>query len=252
MLFIANDISDFNDMNNHSLTVVVTAYNEEKTIAEAITATNSALKKYVSDYEIIVVDDCSKDTTGRIADAVARQNPRVRVFHNNPNRNIGYNMRLGVRMARKEYCMIFVNADSYLDEESFRGLFSAIGEKEFVLGYLAYYDRHWLRKFISWAFVKIMNFLFGFHIHYYNGPAIVKTEVWRTVPMTTDSFAYMAEVVTTLLKRKLTYIEVPVTFFSPERKGVNLPMLRRNVGRVVVAIISLFWRLNIKKELYAP
>jgi|SRR3989344_3800224 len=237
-------------MQKHSLSVVVTAYNEEKTIANAVRDTDNALLKYGGDYEIIVVNDASMDKTREILDALPK-NDRWRVVHNAVNHNTGYNMRLGVSMANKEYCLCFVNADTYPSEETFRELFSAIGEKDVVLGCLAGYgrDRTWMRRFLSWTFVKVMNVLFCLHIRYYNGPVIVKTSVWRTVPMTTNGFAYMAEVVATLLKRRMSYVEIPVVL-SPERKGVNVAVLRRNFLNVAGTLASLFWRLNVKKELY--
>ncbi|GEM_PF-2186044 len=238
-------------MQKHSLSVIVTAYNEEKTIESAVRDADDALRKYAGDYEIIVINDASVDATKRILDALPK-NDRWRIVHNPVNRNTGYNMRLGVSMASKEYCLCFVNADNYPDEETFRKLFSAMEEKDVVLGYLAGYgrDRTWMRRFISWAFVKVMNTLFCLHVRYYNGPNIVKTSVWRTVPMTTNGFAYMAEVVATLLKRKLSYVEIPVVL-SPERKGVNVAVLKRNFFNVARTLVSLFWRLNVKKELYA-
>ena len=237
-------------MNNYSLTVLITAFNEEKTIAEAIAFTDKALQKYTQDYEIIVFDDGSRDDTGKIIDSLTQDNARLRAVHNTINRNLGYNLRTGVALARKEYCLAFVNADTYPDQESFRGIFSAIGKADLILGYSVHFgDRPWPRRFLSWAFVKIMNFLFGFHIRYYNGPIVVKTEMWRTVPMTTDSFAYMAEVTATLLKRKVSYCEVPM-LYTPELKGLNIYVLRRNILGVIKALISLFWRLNIKRELY--
>lgn len=234
-----------------SLTILITAYNEEKTIAEAIASTEKALKKYIGDYEIIIINDGSTDATREIMNKLAKNNKRLRVVHNKRNRNLGYNMRLGISLAKKEYCMAFVNADGAPTQKTFKELFSSIGKKELVLGYsLNYGKRHFFRKFLSWAFTKIMNFLLGLHVRYYNGPIILKTKVWRSVPMTINSFAYMAEVTSTLLKRGLTYIEVPTVFSIPEQKGINLAMLRHNIWGVTVAIASIWWRVNIKKILY--
>ena len=58
-------------MNNYSVTALITAYNEERTIAEAIVSMDKALRKYTEDYEIIIFDDGSGDATGQIVDALA-------------------------------------------------------------------------------------------------------------------------------------------------------------------------------------
>lgn len=238
------------DAPHHSVTAVITAFNEEATVASAIAATDAALARFTDDYEILVVNDGSRDRTGAIADECARADARVRVLHNPENRNLGYNLRRAVAEARKEYTFAFVSADNYPSPEHFHNLLSAIGRRDIVIGYLiGYGNRTWFRRLLSIVFTAIMNLLFGNRIRYYNGPLIVRTAVWRTVPMTVGGFAYMAEVTATLLKRGVSYTEVPFTL-TPERKGANFRMLRRNTGSVLLAIVSMFWRLNIKKQYY--
>lgn len=234
----------------HSVTVVITAFNEEETVQAAIMATDAALQRFTSDYEIIVVDDGSRDRTGVIVDEAARSNSRVRPIHNPTNMNLGYNLRRAVAEARKEYTFAFVSADNYPNPEHFHNLLSAIGAKDIVIGYLiGYGNRTWLRRMLSIVFTKIMNVLFWNTIRYYNGPLIVPTRLWRTVPMTTDGFAYMAEVTATLLKRGASFTEMPFAL-TPERKGFNIAVLKRNIWSVTKAVASLFWRLNIKKQYY--
>src|SRR5687768_6800148 len=125
-------------MATYSLTIIIPAYNEEKTIAACIAATEAALEKYVGDYEIIVVNDASRDRTKEILDALPKSD-RVHIVHNVVNRNSGYNMRLGVSMAAKEYVLNPVNADNYPNDETYRKVFECIGTKDVVLGYLVGY-----------------------------------------------------------------------------------------------------------------
>ena len=55
-----------------SVTILVPAYDEEKNLNDTVNNINSALKDFISDYEILVFDDCSKDRTGEIADKLAK------------------------------------------------------------------------------------------------------------------------------------------------------------------------------------
>jgi glycosyltransferase involved in cell wall biosynthesis len=71
------------------VSVVITAYNREKYIGQAI---ESVLAQTLTDFELIIVDDCSRDKTAEIAHSYS-SDPRVRVYVNErnlrqfPNRN---------------------------------------------------------------------------------------------------------------------------------------------------------------------
>src|SRR5580700_5016235 len=81
------------------VSVVVTAYNREKYIAHAI---ESVLAQTFTDFELIVVDDCSRDNTAAIARSY-ESDPRVRVYVN--ERNLGQfpNRNRAATYARGEF-----------------------------------------------------------------------------------------------------------------------------------------------------
>jgi glycosyltransferase involved in cell wall biosynthesis len=90
-----------------SISVVYPMYNEEENIAYAVQFAEAILQTISGDYEIIIVNDCSTDTSPKIAEDIARVNPRVRVVHNERNLKLGGTLRRGFSEARKElvfYC----------------------------------------------------------------------------------------------------------------------------------------------------
>jgi len=98
-----------------SISVVLPAYNEEKVIDGTLRKVSSYCKTRFRDYEVIVVDDCSKDKTREIAAAV--QSDRVRVLHNEVNKGKGYSVRRGV-LESKHQLVLFMDADSSLPIEN--------------------------------------------------------------------------------------------------------------------------------------
>ena len=72
------------------VSVLMTAYNRRQYIGEAI---DSVLASTLTEFELVIVDDCSSDDTGEIAAAYAKKDSRVKVFKNKknlgdyPNRN---------------------------------------------------------------------------------------------------------------------------------------------------------------------
>ncbi len=66
------------------LSVIMPVYNEEATLAEVVRQVLAApceLEK-----ELILVDDCSSDGSGQVADGLAEEDKRIRVFHHHINR----------------------------------------------------------------------------------------------------------------------------------------------------------------------
>lgn len=68
--------------NNPLVSVLMTAYNREQYIAEAI---ESVLESTYTNFELIIVDDCSKDTSLSIANDFSKSDKRVKVFKNEYN-----------------------------------------------------------------------------------------------------------------------------------------------------------------------
>ena len=64
------------------------------------------------------------------------------------------------------------------------------------------------RRVLSWAFVWLVNHLTGLRLRYYNGLVIHRTELVRAHLPMTDSFAYQAEILTSMIRAGKSYVEV--------------------------------------------
>src|SRR5262249_26606038 len=93
-----------------SLSLVLPAYNEAAGIGQAIEEADTALTRLAKDYEILVVDDGSRDATAAVADEIAGQRPRVRVLRHPVNRGYGAALRTGFEAAQFER-VAFTDAD---------------------------------------------------------------------------------------------------------------------------------------------
>jgi len=96
------------------LSVFLPAYNEEKMLAQTTQKVDEVLKKIANDYEIIIIDDGSKDKTGEIADKLASQNKKIKVIHHSPNRGYGAALKSGMYAARFPW-VVLIDADGQFD-----------------------------------------------------------------------------------------------------------------------------------------
>ena len=84
-----------------NLTIVVPAFNEGANVEPVVREVVKAIadEPWVGPYEIVLVNDGSRDTTGAVMDRLAGEVPQVRVFHHPANRGFGAALKTGFRTA---------------------------------------------------------------------------------------------------------------------------------------------------------
>ncbi len=101
------------------LSIFYPMWNEEQYIERALEAGHRAAKGLIAsgdigDYELIVIDDASTDTTPEIADRLAAENPHVRVVHHAKNRKLGGAIKTGFASATGDL-ILYTDADLPFD-----------------------------------------------------------------------------------------------------------------------------------------
>jgi dolichyl-phosphate beta-glucosyltransferase len=81
-----------------NISVVIPAYNEEKRLENSLKHIITYLKNNFNEYEIIVIDDCSADNTGKIASKYTNKN--IKILRNETNRGKGYSVKRGILNAK--------------------------------------------------------------------------------------------------------------------------------------------------------
>lgn len=95
---------------NPKISVIVPVYNVEQYLRRCI---DSILSQTFSDFELLLIDDGSKDKSGDICDEYAAKDARIRVFHK-VNGGVSSARNLGLVKANGEF-IFFVDSDDYLD-----------------------------------------------------------------------------------------------------------------------------------------
>ncbi len=94
--------------------IVVPIYNVEKYLAECI---ESVLVQSFGDYELILVDDGSKDASPQICDEYSRKDDRIKVIHK-VNGGLSDARNVGTAVAQGEY-IVYIDSDDYVDDNAF-------------------------------------------------------------------------------------------------------------------------------------
>jgi glycosyltransferase involved in cell wall biosynthesis len=99
------------DMNNPKLSVVIPAYNHEKYVGEAI---QSVLDQTFQDFELIIINDGSRDNTE--TEVLKFKDERIRYF-SQENRGLSAALNRGIELSRGEYFNFLPSDDAFLPEK---------------------------------------------------------------------------------------------------------------------------------------
>ena len=117
------------------LSMFFPAYNDAGTIASLVIQAQEAIRQLTPDFEVIVVNDGSRDQTGQIAEELARTYPNVRVIHHIGNRGYGGALRSGFAAATKEL-IAYTDGDAQYDPSEIAALWERLGDDaDMVTGY---------------------------------------------------------------------------------------------------------------------
>jgi glycosyltransferase involved in cell wall biosynthesis len=110
-----------------SLSVFFPAYNDAPSLPALVRKTFATLERHVADYEVIVVDDGSRDATGEVLEELRREfSPWLRVVTHAQNRGYGGALRSGFAAAQKEF-VFYTDGDGQYDVGELPRLLELVG-----------------------------------------------------------------------------------------------------------------------------
>ena len=196
---------------NDSVTVVVSALNEEKHLEVAVTTLWAAVRHWFDDYEVLVFNDGSTDGTGEVAERLAQQDEHTTAIHHDSPSCIGGVIRKGFARATKDY-VIWVDGKGATTREALDAIFSQRGQADIVVPFPSnQQERSLARRVISWTFHRfLLNTLFRTDLMYFTHCNLYKTAQAQQVKVRTTSYAHQAELVIKLIKSGCSHVQVPV------------------------------------------
>jgi len=208
------NLADFED----EMTIVIPAYDEASRIGSTLRDTAACMDEFGCPYEILVIDDGSRDATRRVAEEVARELDNVRVIGYERNAGKGYAIVQGARAARGDL-VLFLDADLEVHPRQLQILYRAMQEADadVVIGSKMHrssrvdYPRK--RQIMSWGYYAIVRFFFGLPVRdTQTGLKLFRGEVLDgVVPrMLVKRFAFDLEALVIAHRLGFRIVEAPV------------------------------------------
>ncbi len=166
------------------LSVFLPAYNEEDNLERTVANVIENLKQNVSLWEIVIVNDGSKDKTGKIADSLAKKDKRITVIHHHPNRGYGAAFKSGLYGCKYPW-ISFIDSDGQFDFKEISRFIKTQQKTsaDMVIGYYLGRKVHFTRKLNSKIWQFIVYLLFGLNVRDIDcGFKLISRKVVDTIP----------------------------------------------------------------------
>lgn len=200
------------------ISIVLPAYNEEENIIPMIDKVNTFMKTLPTPFEIIIVNDGSRDNTKEIVNRLVEQNSTVRGIHHPTNYGYGVALRTGFKAAKKDW-IFFTDSDMQFDISEITKLMKKAPEAEIIVGYRKNRQDPFFRILNANLYKLSLRLLFGLNIKDIDCAfKIFSKEIIIRNPLYANGALINAELLIKAKRANYRIIQVGVTHY-PRVKG---------------------------------
>jgi len=225
-----------------SISAVMPAYNEEANIAPQVLEVVDTLRSTVDDFEVIVVNDGSRDRTGEIVKELSAKDPQVRVVTH--PRNLGYGAALysGFVNAGKELVFL-TDSDRQFDLSDLHRLLPLIAHADIVAGYRNPRRDPPIRVLNGIGWSALVTLLFGYMARDIDCAfKLFKRDILQHIKLTTRGATFSAEFLIRSKRAGYEIVEVGV-HHRPRRAGSPTGARPDVIIRAFRELFRLRWQL---------
>ena len=230
-----------------SLSIIIPVYNEEKNIKKTIYKIDTILKKSdLKNYEIIVVDDCSNDSTNQTL-----KQSKINFNLIEHERNMGYGASIKSGIKKSKYNVIAItDADGTYPIEEIPEMYKKIKDFDMVVGSRTGKSVKipFIRKPAKWFIGKLANYLAGFKIPDINsGLRLFKKEdALRFFKILPNGFSFTTTITLAMLTNDMQIKYIPINYMKRKGKSKIRPIRDTlNFIQLIIRTVMYFNPLKI-------
>lgn len=227
-----------------SLSVVLPAYNEAENIEEMTRAVMKTVTPLTEDYEIIVVDDGSRDGTGEVVQGLNAEHPQICLVQHDVNQGYGAALYSGFKAATKDL-IFFTDADRQFELADIHKFWPEIDAVDMVIGYRPERADPFHRRLFGWGWSWLTNLLFGYTARDVDCAfKLFKREIIDSIEIKSMGATFSAEFLVRAKAKGYTIRELPVRHLprvAGSQTGSRLDVILRAFWEILIFRIEM-WR----------
>lgn len=226
-----------------SLSLVLPVHNEEANIGIVIDRALEVLPRYASNFEIIPVNDGSRDNSAGILADYAVAHPEVKPVTHKVNRGYGAALTSGFRAATGDFVM-FMDADRQFDIADLALLAPFIGRFDIVAGFRMERNDPLHRRVFAEVFNVTVRILFGVHLRDIDCAfKVFRGDLLRSIELTAPGALINTEMQAKFRRQGATLEQVGVHHY-PRVAGTATGGNPRVIARAMKETLLLWWRMR--------
>ena len=227
-------------MSTYQISAVMPSLNEEKNLPAAVNNVVASCERLGIRGEVVIVNDGSTDSTGKIAEALRSKHPFVQVVHHTSPQGIGASFWDGVKVARAEV-VVMIPGDGENDAAEILKYLPLMTQVDMVIPYVFNKEvRSGARRLLSNIYRGIINITFGMTLNYMNGTVMYRKSILNDMTLKARGFFYQTELLIKCIRSGYLYAEVPYALLqraAGRSKATSLKSLR-NVIKAYLTILA--------------
>lgn len=228
-----------------SLTIAIPAFNEELTLGPVIQEALAVGKKSAKKFELLLVDDGSTDTTGKIMDRYSKKHTEITVLHHATN--LGFTGAIKSCYEKSSCAWVFLApADGQIYLSDLTLFIDKTKHTDVVIGYRKTRPEALLRKLNSYIFHTLYRSLFGITLKEISTAILWKKSFLDKITITANPRSAMVQA-EALYKAKLlgaTFAQVPVPYYA-RKAGVAHGTDPRMILQTLKEMVRLWWEMKV-------
>jgi len=215
-------------MKKYPISIFFPCYNEEDNVERVVQEALAVAPKISDDFEIIIVNDGSRDRTGEIADRLAGEHPEVRVVHHAKNKGYGAALQSGFKSATKEL-VFYTDGDGQFKIEEITKLLPLIEKYDIVSGCRVNRRDPFIRKLNAFLWGTLVNMLFKLKVSDVDSAfKLYRRKIFDEITLESQGALIDTEILAKAKARGYTITEVGVNHYprlAGEQTGAKLSVI---------------------------
>jgi glycosyltransferase involved in cell wall biosynthesis len=230
------------------LSVVLPAYDEEENIERQVEAVDAVCRDLrFDDWEILVVDDGSRDRTRAVCEGLRPRYPKLRLLVHETNRGYAQALRTGFTSAAMPL-VFYTDSDNQFDVREVKNFLPAIDDYDLVCGFRIYRFDPFTRLVLSWGYNLLVRILFRIRVRDVDCAfKLFRREIFDRIHIESRKFFVDTEILAKASKLGLRMTEIGVRHYP--RVAGQSTVRPSHVFHTLAEIASMWTEIHVRGRL---